>query len=88
MAIILGLYLLHRKLSLLEITIYYVQICDKILKSEKIEPFDRKKAKDKYFMKKLDDDDDNNNNNNNNNNNGLLTDPLDGSSLLRYINYN
>ena len=35
-------------------------------------------------MKKLDD---NNNNNNNNNNNGLLTDPLDGSSLLKYINY-
>ena len=56
----------------------------KFLKSEKIEPFDRKKAKDKYFMKKLDD---NNNNNNNNNNNGLLTDPLDGSSLLKYINY-
>ena len=31
---------------------------------------------------------DNNNNNNNNNNNGLLTDPLGGSSLLKYINYN
>ena len=30
----------------------------------------------------------NNNNNNNNNNNGLLTDPLGGSSLLNYINYN
>ena len=30
----------------------------------------------------------NNNNNNNNNNNGLLTDPLGGSSLLKYINYN
>ena len=29
-----------------------------------------------------------NNNNNNNNNNGLLTDPLCGSSLLKYINYN
>ena len=29
-----------------------------------------------------------NNNNNNNNNNGLLTDPLGGSSLLKYINYN
>ena len=27
-------------------------------------------------------------NNNNNNNNGLLTDPLGGSSLLKYINYN
>jgi len=26
--------------------------------------------------------------NNNNNNNGLLTDPLGGSSLLKYINYN
>ena len=26
--------------------------------------------------------------NNNNNNNGLLTDPLGGSSLLNYINYN
>ena len=37
-------------------------------------------------MKKLDDNNDNNNNNNNNNN-GLLTDPLDGSSLLKYINY-
>ena len=24
----------------------------------------------------------------NNNNNGLLTDPLGGSSLLKYINYN
>ena len=33
-------------------------------------------------------DDDNNNNNNNNNNNGLLADPLGGSSLLKYINYN
>ena len=30
----------------------------------------------------------NNDNNNNNNNNGLLTDPLGGSSLLNYINYN
>ena len=30
----------------------------------------------------------NNNNNNNDNNNGLLTDPLGGSSLLKYINYN
>ena len=30
----------------------------------------------------------NNNNNNNNNNNDLLTDPLGGSSLLNYINYN
>ena len=30
----------------------------------------------------------NNNNNNNNNNNGLLTDPLGGSSLLNYNNYN
>ena len=30
----------------------------------------------------------NNNNNYNNNNNGLLTDPLGGSSLLNYINYN
>ena len=30
----------------------------------------------------------NNNNNNSNNNNGLLTDPLGGSSLLKYINYN
>ena len=29
-----------------------------------------------------------NNNNNNNNNNDLLTDPLGGSSLLNYINYN
>ena len=29
-----------------------------------------------------------NNNNNNNNNNRLLTDPLGGSSLLNYINYN
>ena len=29
-----------------------------------------------------------NNNNNNNNNNGLLRDPLGGSSLLKYINYN
>ena len=28
------------------------------------------------------------NNNNNNNDNGLLTDPLGGSSLLNYINYN
>ena len=28
------------------------------------------------------------NNNNNSNNNGLLTDPLGGSSLLKYINYN
>ena len=27
-------------------------------------------------------------NNNNNNNNNLLTDPLGGSSLLNYINYN
>ena len=26
--------------------------------------------------------------NNNNNNNGLLRDPLGGSSLLKYINYN
>ena len=33
-------------------------------------------------------DNDNDNNNNNNNNNGLLTDPLGGSSLLNYINYN
>ena len=31
---------------------------------------------------------DNNNNDNDNNNNGLLTDPLGGSSLLNYINYN
>ena len=31
---------------------------------------------------------DNNNNNNNNNNSGLLTDPLGGSSLLKYINCN
>ena len=30
----------------------------------------------------------NNNDNNNNNNNNLLTDPLGGSSLLNYINYN
>ena len=30
----------------------------------------------------------NNNNNDNNNDNGLLTDPLGGSSLLNYINYN
>ena len=30
----------------------------------------------------------NNNNNNNNNNNDLLTDPLGGSSLLNYIDYN
>ena len=30
----------------------------------------------------------NNNSNNNNNNNDLLTDPLGGSSLLNYINYN
>ena len=30
----------------------------------------------------------NNNNDNNNNNNDLLTDPLGGSSLLNYINYN
>ena len=30
----------------------------------------------------------NNNNYNNNNNNDLLTDPLGGSSLLNYINYN
>ena len=30
----------------------------------------------------------NNNNNNNNNSNHLLTDPLGGSSLLNYINYN
>ena len=30
----------------------------------------------------------NNNNNNNNNNNDLLRDPLGGSSLLNYINYN
>ena len=29
-----------------------------------------------------------NNNNDNNNNNDLLTDPLGGSSLLNYINYN
>ena len=29
-----------------------------------------------------------NNNDNDNNNNGLLTDPLGGSSLLNYINYN
>ena len=29
-----------------------------------------------------------NNNNNNDNNNGLLTDPLGGYSLLKYINYN
>ena len=28
------------------------------------------------------------NNNNNNNNDDLLTDPLGGSSLLNYINYN
>ena len=33
-------------------------------------------------------DNDNDNNNNNNNKNGLLTDPLGGSSLLNYINYN
>ena len=33
-------------------------------------------------------DNDNDNNNNNNNNNGLLTDPLGGSSLLNYIDYN
>ena len=32
--------------------------------------------------------DNNNNDNDNNNNNGLLTDPLGGSSLLNYINYN
>ena len=51
------------------------------MKSQKTEPFDWKKAKDKYFMKKL-----NINNNNNNNINGLLADPLDGSSLLKYIN--
>ena len=62
-----GLSLFYRKLSLLEITILLIY------------KFDRKKAKDKYFVKKLD--------NNNNNNNGLLTDPLDGSSLLKYINY-
>ena len=30
----------------------------------------------------------NNNNNNNDNNNGLLIDPLGGSCLLKYINYN
>ena len=30
----------------------------------------------------------NDNNNNNNNNDDLLTDPLGGSSLLNYINYN
>ena len=30
----------------------------------------------------------NNNNNNNNHNNDLLTDPLGGSSLLNYIDYN
>ena len=30
----------------------------------------------------------NNNNNNNNDNNDLLTDPLGGSSLLNYIDYN
>ena len=33
-------------------------------------------------------DNNNNDNDNNNNNNGLLTDPLGGSSLLNYINYN
>ena len=30
----------------------------------------------------------NNNDNDNDNDNGLLTDPLGGSSLLKYINYN
>ena len=36
-----------------------------------------------------DNDNDNvNDNDNNNNNNGLLIDPLGGSSLLKYINYN
>ena len=33
-------------------------------------------------------DNNNNNNNNNNDNDDLLTDPLGGSSLLNYINYN
>ena len=47
---------------------------------KKTEPLDWKKAKDKYFLKKLD--------NNKNNDDGLLTDPLGGSSLLKYINYN
>ena len=49
-------------------------------KVKKTEPLDWKKAKDKYFLKKLD--------NNKNNDDGLLTDPLGGSSLLKYINYN
>ena len=73
-----SLSLLYRKLSLLEIT-NDIQICDKILKSQKTEPFDQEKAKDKYFLKELD---------NNNNNNGLRTDPLDGFSLLKHVNYN
>ena len=34
------------------------------------------------------DNNNNNNNNNNDNNNDLLTDPLGGSSLLNYIDYN
>ena len=33
-------------------------------------------------------DNNNDNNNDNDNDNGLLTDPLGGSSLLKYINYN
>ena len=46
MMIILGLSLLYRKLSLLEITIMYKFVI-KFEKVKKTEPFDRKKAKDK-----------------------------------------
>ena len=46
----------------------------------------------KIFNNKNNNNNNNNNNNDNNNdndnNNGLLTDPLGGSSLLNYINYN
>ena len=37
---------------------------------------------------KINNNNNSNSNNNNNNNNGLFTDPLGGSSLLKYINYN
>ena len=41
-----------------------------------------------YYKQKEKFNNNNNNNNNNINNNDLLTDPLGGSSLLNYIDYN
>ena len=51
-----------------------------IKKWKKLSHLTGKKPKTNISWKKLD--------NNKNNDDGLLTDPLGGSSLLKYINYN